>query len=553
VYERGISGAGDRDGWLAGLEIGLILLLFFLYAGWPPPDVNEAHYLAKAKHYWQPQWCAGDHFLESADAHLIFYWTFGWLTQWLSLPAVAWAGRFLTWGLMAWGWRRLSYAAIPVPFVSLLTACLFLLFSGRFHMAGEWVVGGVEAKGFAYALVFFALERMLRQRWGSVWILLGLATSFHVLVGGWSLLAAGLAWLSCGPLRPPLRSMLPAMALGAGLALPGMLPALLLNVGAPEEVVLQANMIYVYQRLPHHLVFHRFSHWFMARHALLLVIWLAASLAVRCRLSEGVLGQRPVRGFVGGAVALSLIGIVVDQSLLYHLDIAAGLLKYYWYRLSDAALPLGAALAVVSWIFDLRARHPRPAGWLLVAVTLIAGGNLAFTNLQRRSDLRPAARVQMTKEQNLAPQQAQYAFQQWQRACQWIARNTDPEACFITPRPQQTFKWYAGRGEVCSWKDVPQNAVSVVQWWERQQALYPRAVIRSGLSALGEERLVELAWKYGADYIVIDRNTSTRPLLLPRVYPGDFELERPVYEVYRVPDRPATLANEGQDSEETGF
>ena len=49
-----------REKWLAILEIGLIFLLFFLYAGWLPPDVNEAHYLAKAKHYWQPQWCAGD-------------------------------------------------------------------------------------------------------------------------------------------------------------------------------------------------------------------------------------------------------------------------------------------------------------------------------------------------------------------------------------------------------------------------------------------------------------------------------------------------------------
>ena len=36
-------------------------------------------------------------------------------------------------------------------------------------MAGEWVVGGVEAKGFAFALVFFALESGVRERWRTAW------------------------------------------------------------------------------------------------------------------------------------------------------------------------------------------------------------------------------------------------------------------------------------------------------------------------------------------------------------------------------------------------
>ena len=123
----------------------------------------------------------------------------------------------------------------------------------------------------------------------------------------------------------------------------------------------------------------------------------------------------------------------------------------------------------------------------------------------------------------------------WREACAWIAENTPPEARFITPRTQQTFKWYAGRSEVCSWKDVPQNAESVVQWWQRQHEVYPRRIIRGGLAAHGEQRLEELARKYDAQYIMIDRHTSPRSLLLPRVYPTGFEMARPTYEIYRVP------------------
>ena len=64
------TSAGDAR--LAAFEVAWIFLIFFLFAGSLPPDVGESHYLVKAKHYWQPAWCAGDLFLESRDAHLRF-------------------------------------------------------------------------------------------------------------------------------------------------------------------------------------------------------------------------------------------------------------------------------------------------------------------------------------------------------------------------------------------------------------------------------------------------------------------------------------------------
>ena len=92
------------------LEIALILLVFFVEGGAPVPHNNEAHYLAKAKHYWNPAWCEGDLFLESADPHLVFYWTVGLLTKWFSLPTVAWFGRIAAWSSLAWAWQRLELA-----------------------------------------------------------------------------------------------------------------------------------------------------------------------------------------------------------------------------------------------------------------------------------------------------------------------------------------------------------------------------------------------------------------------------------------------------------
>ncbi len=105
---------------LAVLEVLLIFGTFFVYGGWPAPDVNEAHYLVKARHYWQPELIAGDAFLDSANAHLAFYWSVGWLGQFMSLTAFAWTARAITWLLLAWGWQRLSWAVVPRPLFSVL-------------------------------------------------------------------------------------------------------------------------------------------------------------------------------------------------------------------------------------------------------------------------------------------------------------------------------------------------------------------------------------------------------------------------------------------------
>src|ERR1051325_6734049 len=199
---------------LAAAELGLIFAVFFIHGAWRAPEVNETHYLSKARHYWNPDWCARDFFCNTVDAHHVFYWAFGWLSRWLSLPALAWCGRLMCWALLAWSWRRLSVALVPAPLFSVLSAALFVTLNSRCHMAGEWVIGGVEAKVFAYVLVFLGIEALVKNRWGLVWPLLGAATAFHVVVGGWSIVAAALSWLVLGDDKPPLRRMLAPLALG---------------------------------------------------------------------------------------------------------------------------------------------------------------------------------------------------------------------------------------------------------------------------------------------------------------------------------------------------
>ena len=211
---------------------------------------------------------------------------------------MAWCGRLLTWGLLAWAWRRLSWALVPAAGCTPCSRprCSWRL-NDRFHMAGEWVIGGVEAKGFAYVLVLLGLEVAGARPLGPGLLLFGAASRFHVIVGGWSVVAAAIVWLSSRD-RPPLRRLVPALAGGLLLALPGLVPALALTWGVPAEVVREANRIYVYERLYHHLLPERFPPQFIVRH-LLLVAALAGAGAVRSA-RRGVSAAAGVRGRGGG-------------------------------------------------------------------------------------------------------------------------------------------------------------------------------------------------------------------------------------------------------------
>lgn len=542
--------------WLAACEVGFIVLLFFLFAGSPPPDVGESHYLAKARHHWQPEWCAGDLFLESHDAHLAFYWTLGWLANIAPLPAAAWIGRLITWLLLAWSWQRLSWAIVPTPLVSLLSAGWLLLLLRNFHLAGEWVVGGVEAKGPAYVLVFLALEAIAKGRWSAGLLLCGAAGAFHVLVGGWTAIAIGFAWLIAGRDRPRLVSLVPAAAGALALALPGLIPAIVLNRGVPPEVSREAARIYVFERLPHHLVYHLFPAWNVTRFQGLVVLWAVLWWLLR---KHAALGR--IQRVVAGALAICLAGIVLDQALVARADhlqqpaedyerTAAPLLRYYWFRMSDSLLPLGAALAIAAGLADLKWRRPAAATWLTVVCVLLPAVNLIDVCYWRSRQRLPAAILQPRPTPDSWPRSwlsadehpyqggvtAQAWYRDWRAACRWIAENTAADALFITPREQQTFKWYAGRAEVANWKDVPQDAAGLIEWQRRLTEIYPRdrEHHRHDLAAFDDAALAALARKFGADYIVIDLTRAERPIGLPRIYPT-YREENTSFAVYRVP------------------
>ncbi|MGD0900474.1 MAG: DUF6798 domain-containing protein [Thermoguttaceae bacterium] len=545
------------------IETALVFAVFFLQGAWPVPDVNEPQYLGKAIHFWNPNWAGSDFFFNTADSHWVFYWTTGWLSLWLSPRAVAWTLRTVTWGLLAWAWRRLSVAVIPRPWFCLLTAPLFLFLLQHFAMAGEWVVGGAEAKGFAYVLVLLGLEAVVRNQWRRTWLWLGGASALHVLVGGWSAVAAGATWLMqrlavrTRRASPPakhrpssaFRSMAPAIVAGLLLAAPGLVPALVLDGRADRAEARQAHEIYVFERLPHHLDPFRFPADKVIPFLLLSTVWLLlairvsrkrAALASPGEAASGIPPGTPwvvfPATFVHATLAIALAGLGLRFLGVYQSGLAAGLLRFYWFRLSDVAVPLGVTLVGVGYVAEtLTTSHLRR--WCLAAMVLLAAAHEADCLVLRLFSAPPfderlpnvaawrscLAWVAPRHERPIFPRQPRADrlrdFASWKDACTWVADSGQipSSALFLTPRMSQTFKWYTGRGEVnlhATGDEPPDGDKPPPRWHD-------------SLVELGAEGLRRLGAKYGAQFVITE---ATEPRLpLPIVYD-----EKGTYVIYRL-------------------
>jgi hypothetical protein len=392
------------------------------------------------------------------------------------------------------------------------------------HLAGEWVVGGVEAKCFAYGFVLLALRELVDRRWNWVWLLLGAATAFHPLVGGWSVVVCSGIWLLEDRREMGVLTMLPGLVGGLLLGLIGVLPALALTWNESAGVVAEANRIYVFDRLPHHLALLSLPRnevmIRLARHGVLLV-----ALAVFGRAVRHTPVRRAVQ-FAWGAAALALVGLVIELALSHDPALAARLLRYYWYRLTDFAAAMAVALAATSLIAAGMGQQKKWATWGLLAAVLLAGAFI--TNVVRHRLINPVPPADAKMDD----------FNLWVDVCQWVAENTPPDALFLTPRLNHSFKWRTGRPEVVIRKDIPQDAAAIVEWHRRMRDIFydedaeDFANPIGSLSDLGTQSVADLARKYGAHYVLTERDQL---LSLPVAYWND------EYVVYRI--EPPVAAN----------
>ena len=466
------------------LAVWATFLLYSVIAA-PIPGVNEPHYLCKAKHYWQPDWCAADFFLDSPNAHTVFFATIGALTNVLSLDLSAWAGRAIATLLLAWGWTRCISRMLFLTWSPLWCGWLFLLITSIGNFSGEWLVGGVEGKVFAYAFLFAAFADLIDRhpRRAALWT--GLAISFHPVVGVWGLLAffgsqaVSLLWDLFRDGRPsPSRSsrgwktlvidrissaIQPAMILFMT-SLPGLIPVIeLLTASVPPEIKYEANYIQVYFRLAHHLdpmTFPARAYWGYAGLFGLFLAGMTWGGRPNSRKSFDLI--------VIWSVVFALMGVGIGYyptprhpELMPFFEQRMNLLKFYPFRLGDTLVPVAVAVTIIGILERTCFNRPisdRKQSWISLPGSFMAI-LFGLSLWQAHQGIDPNRYAGEDRKD-------------WLDICRWIDSNLPPDALVQSPPNGWAFKWFARRAEYVSFKDCPQNATGIVEWNRRLNFLH---------------------------------------------------------------------------------
>ena len=515
-----MESANPKAGRIDLVIVAMVWISFLSYSliAAPIPSVNEPHYLCKAKHYWQPEWCAGDFFLESTNAHTVFYATVGVLTQWCSLEQTAFVGRIVALLILSLGWCNLLVTLQPDRWFPLKVCVLFLVFQACGSFSGEWLVGGVEGKVFGYGFLFAALGQVNRGRVVSAGALTGLAISFHPVIGIWGLLAfSGALLLELVPgvirafSRKPASSPateFPAKTLDqttairwiCGLlfliacALPGLIPVYrLLSEAVPEQTKAAANFIQVHYRLAHHLDPRSFLLRAYLCYLGLMVVWISLACT-----SQRTSAERRFDKLVGFSILFAVTGVLIGWSSLPQ---RSQLLKFYPFRVADLLVPLAVSICLVrKWPPHRYTMMSRVAYASLFVIALVRVNSVSESN------------------RNTAQQTAD-----WISACHWIDKRLSKDVLVFAPHDGRAFKWYAQRAEYVAYKDCPQDAAGIVEWNRRLQFLQKWFSTHFDDENYTADELRDFRKQTGATHILTDR---IGPLELGPVF------ENETYDIY---------------------
>ncbi|WP_152532055.1 hypothetical protein [Leptolyngbya sp. Heron Island J] len=501
--------------------------------------VNEIHHLPLSRHFAEPTWLAQDiYYSEPPGYRVLFQILFGHLTTTVGFLATSIIGRILGYLSVAIGLWALA-RRLGIGLLTLLVAIGLFVYVRRPQgvMAGEWLLGGIEPKVFAYSALFMALSAMVAARylWMTAW--LGLAASFHALVGGWASIAV-LLWLMWRRSDVLLdgRRWLAAIAI-YGLTGVFALSAVLTQLLSPVEASsISPAYIYSFLRNPHHvnpLAWPMDEWWLLLAYLLVFgscAFYLLRAVPQDSKAAE--LTRHRTDFFCYVLCTLILFGAGI---LIAPLDRNGQILQYYPFRVGDLMLALGAAIFLALTLEKLLWQHRRGA----IAITLIiltAFGAEAVRFYSKGMELR------------MFPIEANGVNAEMVPLADWLKQNVpDGEIVISSPVKAAALPWLSDHPSVAKFRFVPSaSSADVEDWYERISDLGGgidllsnvnrrtdsrrpiRHILSEAYDSLDTAQVITLMDKYQSNYIV---TIAQQQLELPVVY------ENSRYRVYALDDK----------------
>jgi hypothetical protein len=502
-----------KDAFFLNFAILFAYVLVLNREGSSVPSNNEYVYLLQLAKLWNPDLLSNDWtFSGPLFTHFVFNFIFGSLTLLFSLEVVGWIGRILSWSLILVALLQFG-KQFRIPLWMITVSILLWLFYRQSIVGGEWILGTFEAKCIAYALLFFSLNGFIRQ--GLIWpsILLGLAFSFHPLVGLWGALAVGFSLIV---LRYPIVALIKSGCYTALFALPGLIPLLATSFEGGRESS-EAWRFIALVVIPYHLD----PFYFGGSGKLLLLAILMCFNWFQFKSDSESHALRLLISFQ------AFLGLFFALGFLARFTNNYQLLMFMPCRLFPVLLPLFFFLHLMSALHH--------CGSIKAGKGLVMVGFLAFASFGNP--------VQLFVDRVV------YHYEQWTRqegdletAFKWIAKNTPANSIVILPPWRSDSFYFSQRAQIANlW--VPRWD-RLTEWRERLESVGgDLSGVRDGSNWFKEsaERLAHnynqltatdiasLIEKYGAEYLVSPANYN---------YPVIFHSG--IYNVYSLTRHPSS-------------
>jgi hypothetical protein len=181
-----------------------LMLLMLAPTQW---NSNEENYFQLAYQQFAPEKFGPHHAVfDSAKARIVFETFLGATVDALGYERAHFVARIGLAFAYA-GSLAVFFSAVEIGVLESLVVIAVFCAMGEQLFGGEWLFKGVEAKTFAYSLVFVALGFAYRSRWPAAIALAAAATYFHFLVGGfWTLMLLFIQFREQKQLKPVLFS-----------------------------------------------------------------------------------------------------------------------------------------------------------------------------------------------------------------------------------------------------------------------------------------------------------------------------------------------------------
>jgi hypothetical protein len=515
--------------WQVGLET--LLLTAFISLKWLLDGnmgmVNEVDILPFARQHADPNWLPNDwYFNQPAGYRLPFIAVFGTMAAHWGFLATSIVGRLICYAWVTSGLIYLRHL-LKLPSYLLFFALGLFLYANLDQGATtfEWMLKALESKAIAYGFVLWAIAFLLSARYRLMALMLGVATSFHTLVGGWAFLTA-LGWLLFHrklPLQPLHRNGVVILIYGVASVF-SIQPVLEELLMAKPEGRLTPSFIYVFIRSPHHLNPLSWHPGWWIKPVLYLAI-LAISYVV-IRNTSPLKQTAEMREHRLGLAHFELISLIPFGLglAIAPFDMQGKFLMYYPFRFGDIMLPLITCLLMSCALTCIWAGKPAERRLRLTCISLLA---IACVWQASTFQLQIQAIQQFPGEEQVVDAPMEKLFT-------WVRENTPQDAVFIAPPVDLvSFNWIAERATIANFKQIPPSASGVVEWIERLSDLSGNVDpwanlsrtkdqrdliqdrLRTGYEHLTVRQVKALMQKYQAQYLVTLRSHR---LNLPKLY-----------------------------------